>query len=86
MPAARGVVAGPHALVPHQSLVPFRELILVFHVFHGRRQAIAPMSSGTAPTSHNAFYKPADRLSNDSEKQTITLSQFEYVNVKWYTR
>jgi hypothetical protein len=42
--------------------------------------------SGTAPSSHRAFCKPALRLAKLSEKQTCTYSQFECVSTKWYSR
>jgi len=42
--------------------------------------------SGTPPSSPSAFCKPTLRDSKLSEKQIVTVSQFEYVSTKWYTK
>jgi len=37
---------------------------------------------GTLPNSHSAFCKPSDNASNDSDRQSVTDSQLEYVSTK----
>jgi len=41
---------------------------------------------GTPPKDHKALCNPSLRLAKLSEKHTVTCSQFECVNTKWYTR
>ena len=75
-------VGGPKMVVIEQSLIAGGELIRIFRVVDRGRQAVGPMFPGYASQLPQCVLQPADRLSNDSEKHTVTVSQFEYARTK----